>query len=394
MVVTVGIVGLGLIGGSLARRLVGHGASVVAWNHRPHPYEQAESDGIACMSTLNDLMACDPDIVVLCNPLKAMPAMLAELAPLLALHPHTTLTDVGSVKGMVRDQVKAAGLGPQYVGAHPMAGNEYSGWQSADPHLYDDALWAVTVDEGTDYGRFRDVATLITSDASGVGNRIIVIDDNTHDNAAAMISHMPHVVSTALTNELVANPDRNIAAALAAGCWRDMTRVSLTDPDRTRAMVQEDSDNVEELLRHMAKRLTDMADALHNDDNAAMSRFFSEGDPFRQYKAAIAATSRGVASGAASGAGEGAATDAQDGAATGFATGTAAGARDGAATGVEDGVMTGAAIGVMDGVFPECDLVIPKIGWQSTLLASALRGETVIGLPCPDMARVQLRPAM
>ena len=131
MVDTVGIVGLGLIGGSLARRLTERGVRVVAWNHRPHPYAQAEADGIFCKSTLSELMDAEPDVVVLCNPLKAMPAILAALAPLMGDHPNTTLTDVGSVKGMVRDQVKAAGLGKCYVGAHPMAGNELSGWQAA-----------------------------------------------------------------------------------------------------------------------------------------------------------------------------------------------------------------------------------------------------------------------
>ena len=117
MVDTVGIVGLGLIGGSLARRLTERGVRVVAWNHRPHPYAQAEADGIFCKSTLSELMDAEPDVVVLCNPLKAMPAILAALAPLMGDHPNTTLTDVGSVKGMVRDQVKAAGLGKCYVGA-------------------------------------------------------------------------------------------------------------------------------------------------------------------------------------------------------------------------------------------------------------------------------------
>lgn len=111
MVDTVGIVGLGLIGGSLARRLTERGVRVVAWNHRPHPYAQAEADGIFCKSTLSELMDAEPDVVVLCNPLKAMPAILAALAPLMGDHPNTTLTDVGSVKGMVRDQSKAAGLG-------------------------------------------------------------------------------------------------------------------------------------------------------------------------------------------------------------------------------------------------------------------------------------------
>ena len=131
MVDTVGIVGLGLIGGSLARRLTERGVRVVAWNHRPHPYAQAEADGIFCKSTLSELMDAEPDVVVLCNPLKAMPAILAALAPLMGDHPNTTLTDGGAVKGMVRDQVKAAGLGKCYVGAHPKAGNELSGWQAA-----------------------------------------------------------------------------------------------------------------------------------------------------------------------------------------------------------------------------------------------------------------------
>lgn len=338
MVNTVGIIGLGLIGGSLARRLAERGIRVVAWNHRPHPYAQAEADGIFCKSTLAELMDAEPDVVVLCNPLKAMPAMLDSLAPLMGEHPRTTITDVGSVKGMVREQVEAAGLGECYVGAHPMAGNELSGWQAADPHLYDDALWAVTVDSATNYQRFLDVAALITK---GVGNRLIVLDDETHDKAAAMISHMPHVVSTALINELSDYPDRNIAAALAAGCWRDMTRVALTDPDRTRAMVEEDALNVEALLRRMAKRLTDMADQLHDGDETDVIRFFAEGSPFRQYKSAL--------------------THASDGAAESL---------------------------------PERELTVPESGWQQTLLFSARRGEAIIGFVNPRQAIIQLRPAM
>ena len=328
---------------------------VVAWNHRPHPYAQAEADGIFCKSTLSELMDAEPDVVGLCNPLKAMPAILAALAPLMGDHPNTTLTDVGSVKGMVRDQVKAAGLGKCYVGAHPMAGNELSGWQAADPHLYDGALWAITVDESTDYRRFLDVAAMITKD---VGNRVIVVDDETHDKAAAMISHMPHVVSTALINELVANPDRNIAAALAAGCWRDMTRVSLTDPDRTRAMVEEDSLNVEALLRRMAARLTDMADQLHAGaaGEQDVMGFFAEGDPFRRYKAAV--THAGITA-----------------------------AQDGTATAAPQAGTTAAG-------FPERELAVPEAGWQQTLLFSARRGEAITGFIHPRQAIIQLRPAM
>lgn len=314
MVEQVGIIGLGLIGGSLARRLNERGIGVTAWNHRPHPYAAARSEGIRCVDTLRELVAAGPQVLVLCNPLKAMPAILDELQPLLAAHPEITLTDVGSVKGMVREQVERAGLGEWYVGAHPMAGNELSGWTAADPSLYDGALWAITVDANTAYERFLAVAELIVEDC---GNRLIVLDDATHDRAAGLISHMPHVVATSLINELVGNRDRNIAAALAAGSWRDMTRVALTDPNRTRAMVEEDRVNVEHLLRSMAARLTAVADELRDGDADALGDFFTEGQPFRDYKAAQG--------------------------------------RDGG------------------------ELAIPEHGWRQALLESARRGEAIIG---------------
>ena len=178
----IAIVGLGLIGGSLARRLVNAGCEVVAWNHNDRPYETAEADGIRCVPTLAVLADAKPDVLVLCNPLKAMPQILGALKPL--IDPSvTTLTDVGSVKEMVREQVRAVGL------EHPMAGNELSGWESSDPTLYDGALWAITVDENTEYQRFRAVATMIVDHCA---NRLIVLDDTTHDRCAALISHMPH----------------------------------------------------------------------------------------------------------------------------------------------------------------------------------------------------------
>lgn len=283
----IAIAGLGLIGGSLARRLTMRGRKVIAWNHRDHPYQEARQAGITCVDTVEELAQAKPDVLVLCTPLKAMPEVLAKLAPV--IDGRTTLTDVGSVKGQVRDEVKAAGLNACYVGAHPMAGNEFSGYSASDPSLYDDALWAVTYDQATDYCRLLTVMDMI---CEGVGDRVIVLDDQTHDRAAALISHMPHVVATALANELMDTPERNIAQALAAGSWRDMTRVALTDPDRTRAMVEEDALNVSRLLHRMAERLTDMAEQLeqsaeHGDAQAQQDilDFFAMAQPYREFKA-------------------------------------------------------------------------------------------------------------
>ena len=87
---------------------------MTAWNHNDRPYATAEADGIICKPTLAALAETKPNVLVLCNPLKAMPEILGALKPLIDTET-TTLTDVGSVKGMVRDQVKAIGLDGCYV---------------------------------------------------------------------------------------------------------------------------------------------------------------------------------------------------------------------------------------------------------------------------------------
>ncbi|BDR53197.1 prephenate dehydrogenase [Bombiscardovia nodaiensis] len=296
----IAIAGLGLIGGSLARRLVQRGRFVVAWNHTDKPYEAAQAAGIHTVDSLEELALGKPDVLVLATPLKAMPDMLSRLAPVLPKV--TTLTDVGSVKGQVRAQATQAGLAGQYVGAHPMTGSEFSGYAASDPDLFEDALWALCVDEQTDMSRFLTVADMVTQ---GVGDRFICLDDATHDRSAALISHMPHVVATALAGMLSASPERQVAAALAAGSWRDMTRVALTDPQRTEAMVLEDAANVASDLRQLSSTLSQVAGHLEEvslvNSTAQASpsaeippgkalgqlrEFFAAAQPFRNYKAA------------------------------------------------------------------------------------------------------------
>lgn len=283
MVTSVGIVGLGLIGGSLALRLVESGCEVSAWNHTPRPYAAARAAGILCMGSLEELARRRPDILVLCNPLRAMPEVLTSLAPVLD-RDATTLTDVGSVKGAVRRQVVETGLASCYVGAHPMAGNERSGFSAADARLLDHALWVLTVDATTEFPRFLAVARLVLHKAVG---RVIAVDDALHDRSAAMISHMPHVVATAMIDELTQAPERRVAAAMSAGSWRDMTRVALTDPQRTKAMVVEDSRNVARLLHEMSRRLEDAANVLESGDDTGIEGFFAVGQPYRDYRASL-----------------------------------------------------------------------------------------------------------
>ena len=281
---SVGIVGLGLIGGSLAKRLAKlPECRVYAWNRHHDPYEEAENLGIDCVENVQDLAKLRPNVLILCNALFAMPSILQEIAPYIDKS-RTTISDVGSVKTLVRNQVAAAGLQDCYVGAHPMAGSEFTGWKASSAELLNGALWALTVDNNTEFWRVANVLRMIVSLCK---NRAIVLDDETHDNSAALISHMPHVVATALANVLCEQSNRAIALQLSAGSWRDMTRVALTDPQRTRAMVSENRNNTAKLLRSVISELTFAANMLDQDAQAAddnEQEFFAKAQSWREYK--------------------------------------------------------------------------------------------------------------
>lgn len=281
---SVGIVGLGLIGGSIAKRLVATGScKVYAYNRHQTMYKEARALGITCVESVADLARMQPNVLILCNSLASMPEVLGEIS--LGINKQrTTLTDVGSVKGLVREQVKAAGLGDCYIGAHPMAGSEFTGWQASSAELLRGALWAVSVDESNDFWRFLAVLRVIVKLC---GNRALVLNDSIHDASAALISHMPHVVSTALANVLCGSENRNVALQMSAGSWRDMTRVALTDPNRTRAMVAENRRNVADLLGSViaelsfAKKMLEGSDECNECDERA---FFAKADSWREYK--------------------------------------------------------------------------------------------------------------
>ncbi|MFE6969486.1 prephenate dehydrogenase [Isoptericola sp. NPDC057653] len=281
---TVAVVGLGLVGGSLTRLLAARGVDVVATDLDPGTRSDARAVGLRVADDLAALCAAAPDLVVLAVPLRAVRATAAELAPLLA-GGDATLTDVGSVKGPVRAAVRAAGLGDRYVGAHPMAGTEHSGFAASDAGLLDGAPWAVTVAEpgaaaADEPARLAQVLRLVTGPLGGTA---AVVTDDRHDEAAALISHVPHVLATQLLNAVAGAPVRDLALGLAAGSFRDGTRVALTDPARTEAMVTENAAWVAPALRKAVRDLEVVIGAL--ETNGSLHDVFHAADDVRAERA-------------------------------------------------------------------------------------------------------------
>ncbi|GII99649.1 hypothetical protein Slu03_20270 [Sediminihabitans luteus] len=264
---TVVVVGLGLVGGSVARALVAGGVTVLGVDPDAATRAAAREVGIDAVEDVPALAGRPLDVVVLAVPLRAMAATAAALAPVLG--ERTVLTDVGSVKGPVRAAIEAAGLGTRYVGAHPMAGTERSGFAASSAELVRGARWAVTADDRTAPDALHVVLGLVTGPLGGTAS---VLTDTAHDAAVALVSHVPHALATTLLTQVELAGVRDVALGLAAGSFRDGTRVGRTDPRRTEAMLVENAAHVAPVLRDVARDLLALADGL--EAGAPVEKFF------------------------------------------------------------------------------------------------------------------------
>jgi prephenate dehydrogenase len=216
----VGVVGLGQLGGSLAAALVAAGREVRGWDVEPAAREAAAARGVRVTRELTG-------VVVLAVPLPATTAALDGLD----VDPAATVTDLGSVKEPVLASLGAA-LGGRFVGGHPMAGTERSGHAAADPGLFRGARWALCLEPDTDLRRWLRAAEV----ALDAGAEVVPVTAAEHDAAVAAVSHVPHLLAAALA--AAAGDAGPLALSLAAGSFRDGTRVIGSDPAFVTAMVE------------------------------------------------------------------------------------------------------------------------------------------------------------
>jgi prephenate dehydrogenase len=259
---SVAILGLGLIGGSLLRRL--GAAGQLGYDADPETRDAARAAGFTVADTVAEAVRM-ADLVIVAVPLPAMPGLLAEVGK--AARPGTLLTDMASVKGPVAELV----AGPvRFVGGHPMAGTEKSGFAAADPQLFDGAVWVLCLEEETDLAGWLELAALVTS----IGARVLPTTSEAHDAAVARISHLPHLLAAALTQVA----DEPLARSLAAGSFRDGTRVAGTRPELSTAMCRGNRNALRLALAEAVQKLTEAGEALDRDD---LEPFFRAGYDLR-----------------------------------------------------------------------------------------------------------------
>lgn len=256
------VVGLGLIGGSILRVATQTGREAFGYNRSLEGVQAARFDGFDVTHRLDDALdrAAQADaLIVLAVPAPALPLMLSHVAKQAG---DCALTDVTSVKGAVLRDVDAAGLRARFVGGHPMTGTAHSGWSAGDARLFVDAPWVVSVDDGVDAG----VWTQVTELALDCGSYVVPARADEHDFAAAAISHLPHLLAEALA---VTASEVPLAFALAAGSFRDGTRVAATGPELVRAMCEANADQVLPALDRTLDLLQSARDSLKHHGTVA-----------------------------------------------------------------------------------------------------------------------------
>jgi prephenate dehydrogenase len=249
------IVGTGLIGGSIGQALRARGWFVSGWDRSPEVAQRAAELG-AVDAVQRDLGAA---ITFVATPVGAVRAEVAA-----ALDAGARLvTDVGSVKTPMLDLMDDH----RYIGGHPMAGSELEGVDGARPDLFEGATWVLTPVPETDDSSFTEVRSLVTS----FGASVVAIPPDRHDALVAMVSHVPHLTAATMMRLTAARSEEHRAVLrLAAGGFRDMTRIAAGHPGIWPDICAENRDAIVAELDELIDGLTDVRAIVADGDRARL----------------------------------------------------------------------------------------------------------------------------
>ncbi len=229
------------------------------------------------------------DLVVLCSPIGQMGPLTQELIPY--LEPDAVVTDVGSVKGTLVDELEApiAKAGGHFIGSHPMAGSEKTGVQAARADLFEGAICAVTPTARSNSAALARVQALWAL----LGSRVLTLTPTQHDDLVSRSSHLPHVVAAALANYVLSPANPKEQAALCAGGFRDTTRIASGSPEMWRDIALANRENLARVLGVLIEDLQEFQRSLRQGDSTAVTEFFTSAKERRDAWANPSATASG-----------------------------------------------------------------------------------------------------
>ena len=276
---TIGFIGLGLIGGSIAKAIRKYHE-----DYRLLAYDQdRETLAVAVSSNMIDAV-CEEhderfrscDYIFLCAPVEFNVKYLEYFKD--NIGPDTILTDVGSVKGIIHKEVERLGMESRFIGGHPMAGSEKTGFEASSDRLIENAYYIITPGGEVALERLTDFTEMISS----LGAIPMVLTSEEHDFITAGVSHLPHIIASALVNLVnMLDSDQEYMKTIAAGGFRDITRIASSSPVMWEQICLENQKNISTVLDEFIRMLIQIRCSIDNKEADNIFDMFASSKDYR-----------------------------------------------------------------------------------------------------------------
>lgn len=286
---TIGFIGLGLIGGSIAKaiRKFHPDYHILAYARHKETLAAALNDGVidGVLEKEDDrYRSCD--YIFLCAPVEYNIEYLKYLKDVISSN--CIITDAGSVKGPIHQAVEELGLDHNFIGGHPMAGSERSGFASSTDHLLENAYYILTPGGEVPLNKLTEFSELVDS----LGAIPMVLTAQEHDFITAGVSHLPHIIASSLVNLVSAlDNDAEYMKTIAAGGFRDITRIASSSPVMWQQICLENTKNISTVLDEYIRMLIQIRCSVDNKDADQLYQLFAAS---RDYRDSIDVTSSGL----------------------------------------------------------------------------------------------------
>ena len=274
-----GVVGLGLIGGSLCKALKNRYGieKIVALNRSEDVLKEALSEGVIdeySLEVTDMFKGCD--IVFICTPVDKIFSYASLLAPIVGKD--CVISDVGSTKGHIYDEMKTLGDSITYIGGHPMAGSERFRYNASKEHLFENAYYIITPAEGVGEERTDEFREMVEK----IGAIPVVVSPYEHDYAVAAISHVPHIIAAALVNNVKKlDSEKEYMHLLAAGGFKDITRIASSSADMWESIMFENNEDILTVLDSLSEVISAIRQAITSDDKKDVYDYFLNAQQYR-----------------------------------------------------------------------------------------------------------------
>ncbi|WP_106767960.1 prephenate dehydrogenase [Paenibacillus faecalis] len=276
----IAIFGVGLIGGSLALCFKGKpGITVTGYAHTREYADQVIARGVVDQVTLSpETAARDADFIFLCVPVGSLEYYISLLSEM-ELKPGCIITDVGSTKASIVDCAERLALKNAYfIGGHPMAGSERSGVNAASTLLFENAYYVLTPAKDVPADKIEALKNILAYTRA----HVVTLEPRLHDQIVGAISHLPHIIAVALVNQICAyNEENSLYQTLAAGGFRDITRIASSDPVVWRDILLNNRNVIMQLLVDWNNGIKQFITMLDGHDGTALEEAFRRAGEFR-----------------------------------------------------------------------------------------------------------------